>query len=646
MELSYIWVENINDGLIREQGFNFDNRFQYQMQYKTNNKFELKIKSNPNYIEDFFIPENHHPGATAIINNVTAIVGQNGAGKSSILEFLKDNFGRENRENVYIDEIYDKKYLYIFREYKCNRVEHYIYVSPGIHIEIIKDTMAEFFYEKRIDRVGLPRDINNTTLIYFSNVYDYRGESSSGKMLNISTNYLSSHQYRQDNLKIDIIDHEYKIDEVNRQIEFVYNMKNSLKEVYIPFKLPEKINFVFNVRNRAIVDIMEKDESKFMKSIWEVFEFITPRYTGSTNINSEKFRLPDVEQDRKTILDFTRIILVHIASEYLRDPNLISFMNRPLFRKEFQSDENNDFKRLIEEIKIFANEINGAGVFANMLNSLAMLMERFYNTYRNRAKTVGTSFVVIYFEIEELTSGMFKEFFQLYHDTSIKDEFVNPSWRKLSSGENALLNIYSRFYYASQRDEILMQPENDLIILIDEGELYLHPHWQGKLLNSLVEFLPVVFKNKLDIKQRNIQVILTSNSPFLVSDLPSINTMFLKKEKEQAVVIEDLEEHHQTFAANIHSLLAHSFFMEDGVTGSFAKRKINEIIHLLIKGDIDTILENEEKIEKTINLIGEPVIRTKLSQMLTDRRMVGVNKEIIKLNSRLKKLEKWKDDKN
>lgn len=111
-------------------------------------------------------------------------------------------------------------------------------------------------------------------------------------------------------------------------------------------------------------------------------------------------------------------------------------------------------------------------------------------------------------------------------------------------------------------------------------------------------------------------------------------------------MIEDLDENHRTFAANIHSLLAHSFFMEEGVTGAFAKRKINEIIHLLIKEDIVTIFENEEKIEKTINLIGEPVIRNKLLQMLAERRMTGVNKEIARLNLRLKKLEKWQDDKN
>ncbi|MEM5650775.1 hypothetical protein AAHB57_28515 [Bacillus cereus] len=92
-------------------------------------------------------------------------------------------------------------------------------------------------------------------------------------------------------------------------------------------------------------------------------------------------------------------------------------------------------------------------------------------------------------------------------------------------------------------------------------------------MNSLIEFLPIVFKNKKELRQKNIQVILTSNSPFLVSDLPSANIIFLRKEQSQTTVMEELGEDHRTFAANIHTLLAHSFFMEDGVTKRFCEKK-------------------------------------------------------------------------
>ncbi|PEP14032.1 AAA family ATPase [Bacillus wiedmannii] len=655
MELLYIWLEDFNDGLIREQGFNFDNRFQYQLRCKENDKFELNIKPNPNYLEGFFEPEFQPSKPTANIKNITAIVGQNGSGKSSIIDFLKENFGREDGGQLYKDEIYDKKYLYIFRKYKSDKFEHYIYVSPKINIDIIKNENLEFYYEKRIDGIGLPRNLGNTNLIYFSNVYDSKVENSSEKMLNISTNYLSSNQYLQDKSYEDSLAHEYKLEEIKRQMEFVYSTQNSLKQFKMPFKLPEKINFDFIIRNRAIFNIMEQDESIFMDSIKMVYESTKPMGMSPNLLRKikkeETFKIAEIEIEKKVIINFTRLIIVHIASEYLRDADFNEFFkNTKLFTTRFTSDFRDGFIKLTKELREFSSVVRTKGErfkeSAKMLEAVAMLMKNFYEDYRHHAEVFGANFVRVPFRTEELAGERFKVFFDLYKQTYNKDEFVNVSWRELSSGENAFLNIYSRFYFVSQKKELLDHPENDLIILIDEGEVYLHPHWQSNLVNSLIEFLPIIFKNNEGLNQRNIQMILTSNSPFLVSDLPSANTIFLKKEQAQTIIIEGLDEYHQTFAANIHSLLAHSFFMEDGVTGKFAKRKINEIIHLLVKEDIDTILENEEKIEKTINLIGEPVIRNKLSQMLIDRRMVGVNKEITKLNSRLKRLEKWKDDKN
>lgn len=54
MELLYLWVENLQEGLIKEQGFNFDNRYKYQLKQKGNESFELYIKPNSNYLENFF----------------------------------------------------------------------------------------------------------------------------------------------------------------------------------------------------------------------------------------------------------------------------------------------------------------------------------------------------------------------------------------------------------------------------------------------------------------------------------------------------------------------------------------------------------------------------------------------------------------
>ena len=84
MELVYLWVEDYKN--IKKQGFNFSSNFEceftpvYKDDRKTilSDKSELKITSKDNPLKGFF-GENI---------NVTAIVGENGSGKSSILKSI------------------------------------------------------------------------------------------------------------------------------------------------------------------------------------------------------------------------------------------------------------------------------------------------------------------------------------------------------------------------------------------------------------------------------------------------------------------------------------------------------------------------------------------------------------------------------
>ncbi|HDR4881559.1 AAA family ATPase [Bacillus cereus] len=643
MELLYVWIDSFQEGLIEEQGFNFDNRFKYHLKYNEGNgKFELGIKPNHNYLEDFFQPENNNLEQLATIKNVTAIVGQNGAGKSSIVDFLKDNFGADDLRE-YEDE--SERYLYILREYKNSRMEHYICFSKEMKIDIKVDNETSYFYEIRIGS-GLPRNLKDTTLIYFSNVFDNKNEYSNESMVNISTNHLAGNFYNYQSNYIEGEGSSFKFQEVKRQIRFIQAVKSELKQFELPFKVPNQIDLTFigieNYRKRNNLE-----ERNIMGAISEVGLYIMRR----------GFQLPVGEEEKKIIIGFTKCILNHLVRE-LGDMKFRRIIDFPfsLFQDENnESDERNknDFIRLVRGIRRFSRVIRkrneGGNELADMLKDLTIFMLMFYRSYRFRVEFNKKSIYKISFALEELNGGELEEFIDLYENCYLNHEFINFSWRNLSSGQKALINIYSRFYFVSNRWELTENPTNDLIIFIDEGEVYLHPHWQGKLLNSLIEYFPVVFGNRSEEEQRNIQLILTSNSPFMLSDLPGTNIIFLKKEGEKTVVIGGLDEYNQTFAANIHSLLAHSFFMEDGVTGAFAKRKINEIVHLLVKGNINRILQNEQKIERTINLIGEPVIRNKLSQMLRNRlstRMINVNNEIEHLKSRLEELEMWKNDTN
>ena len=75
MELVYLWISKYKN--IENQGFNLNSK--WQVEYNDQTK-ELKVeKRNPQPIANFF---GEH------ISNVTAIVGENGAGKSSLMDLL------------------------------------------------------------------------------------------------------------------------------------------------------------------------------------------------------------------------------------------------------------------------------------------------------------------------------------------------------------------------------------------------------------------------------------------------------------------------------------------------------------------------------------------------------------------------------
>jgi hypothetical protein len=147
--------------------------------------------------------------------------------------------------------------------------------------------------------------------------------------------------------------------------------------------------------------------------------------------------------------------------------------------------------------------------------------------------------------------------------------------------------------------------------VIDEGEIGFHPQWQKEYLNNVIHFL-----NRLsDLK---VQLIITSHSPFVLSDLPKSNVILLNKDKDNKTITDSLSVKEETFAANIHELFADSFFMRNGTIGDFAKRKIEEVINLINRKE--NILDREiEHIKKVIALIGEPIIKDRLIDMFNER---------------------------
>jgi hypothetical protein len=242
---------------------------------------------------------------------------------------------------------------------------------------------------------------------------------------------------------------------------------------------------------------------------------------------------------------------------------------------------------------------------------------------------------ILYLNISEdkaFKEQFLKEFMRQYLKTFSVNRYLNFQWRNLSSGENALINIFSRFYSLSNERRFGDPLNQNIIILIDEGDTYLHPSWQKKLLKILLEYLPIVFKSDKIGRKRNLQIISTTNSPIPASDLLNYNTIFLEKNIEGVRVKDNLNEQKNTFAANIHTLLSDSFFISDGLRGEFANDKLQLLIKFL-KGEDSTGIFNEQTAFNLINLIGEPLIKNSLRDLFFQKFPSLIEMEIERLTA-------------
>jgi hypothetical protein len=209
----------------------------------------------------------------------------------------------------------------------------------------------------------------------------------------------------------------------------------------------------------------------------------------------------------------------------------------------------------------------------------------------------------------------------------------------LSSGETMLLRLFSNLYEFAEELKKEGVPNMKLFFLLDEVETYFHPEWQRKLIRILLAFIEKYFS---DYK---IDLVLTTHSPLLLSDFLKSDVIFMKKEKESVLVLQTLNDKKETFASNIHMLLANSFFMENGLIGEFAVDKINSLIDFLESKQASDEKWDRDQAYKMIEKVGEPLIKEDLTELYL--RKFYDEQNILKEIERLKNiLEKGKNDSN
>lgn len=211
-----------------------------------------------------------------------------------------------------------------------------------------------------------------------------------------------------------------------------------------------------------------------------------------------------------------------------------------------------------------------------------------------------------------------------------EDRSGNPRFRMadLSSGELQMLNSISTYlyhlrnlnYHVGKSDMIEYSYVN---LILEEVELYFHPEYQRQYVYRMLKQIEQVRLDNI----KAINIILVTHSPFVLTDVPKYNVLFLQHGEPVHVMQEN------TFGANIHALLQNGFFLDGTPMGEFAKVKINMMFERLHNGDYGEDLFEE------IKLVSEPLLKTQLYQLYSLNKLVHQNPQYDELLVRIKKLE-------
>ncbi|MCR4798910.1 MAG: ATP-binding protein [Bacteroidales bacterium] len=178
-------------------------------------------------------------------------------------------------------------------------------------------------------------------------------------------------------------------------------------------------------------------------------------------------------------------------------------------------------------------------------------------------------------------------------------EYVSSSM--LSSGELEFLNLFSRLYKAFTSENI---PQ---MIFLDEAEIGFHPEWQLKYVEVILDFLNA-FREAKNLANP-VQIVITTHSPIILSDIPKCCTMCLTKDHTIT------DEQKETFGNNVFELYRQSFLMTNGLVGRFAQEKIRKL---------NEYIDSEIREKRTYSVLDEKMLNLQIQvDMIGD---VGLKK--------------------
>lgn len=664
--------------------------------YKKENGFY--VRKADCLADDFFCNQSDECPSVSI----SAIVGENGSGKSSLIAYLvrmmnnlackcgKSINGYKEGDLLFVDELYGTMYGEVdgdyFRIRQDNNVMSVKFKNDDAEIAIgeqcskerLRHILKQMFYTIVIDYSA-----------YDWNIYDYRSEWCEtseidemitdndkcwiGKLFHKNDSYQTPMvlnpfrsygqiDYRNeqnlltDRLLLLIIKEQENVDNLLLQKHPELLTFDAMDEHSLPanrkfpsFKLLQILVDVGVVRNRWKYN--KEHVNRLCESILECWS------------ECYGIRFNDMLTDERDDDDVKRV-MNYIVYKTIKVSTVYSQYHR--FSSIFKSEED------IEYIKKYVNLLyeDETHITLKLRKAFAFLLFRHYGTNMGRRVNGTIIHEVAIEDFNEKIKGTKKQQQQIVTKLMAKYAFENRpeqlhTWKEeellpapcfktdilmkepnspanaylrysmMSSGEKHIINGMCTFVYhlynldsAFNTDDVNRLKYKNVNIIFDELELYYHPQSQIMLVKNILNTIKGMRLRNI----KNINIIMSTHSPFILSDIPVSNTVKISNGE-----CDNTKENN--FCANVYDILNSHFFM-DVFIGNFAKRKLEEIFvevnDFCENGNVD----NMDKVRRDVMLIGDDVIRLSLLERMGQKsERMEKEAELERIRQRMQELE-------
>lgn len=378
-------------------------------------------------------------------------------------------------------------------------------------------------------------------VIYFSPIPFRERYASSTKFIDISPRFGRSIKINNLNESKEVL--EYFDIKPTSQIEYRINIKSILKSILDEiFKLSERrIRYILKTSSitNDIISLDKLNREKINENEeTEDIATISSKRKGSFELLADEL-YNNLNRDKNDIKKISTFITINglKKSNRIRNSTAINILNallnghNALKRHEIKSLENFEIERV--KVESFLKYINQDSPLAEQMTFPA-------DAYKGEM-------LLIEFAVEN------------YFDFKLTG---------MSSGQLAI--IYQIGLISKAIKQLSEKGTDKILLMIDEGDAYLHLEWQRNYIFKLNEFLSKVKKSNNILF---LQVIFATHSPLLATDIP-----------KKFICPMDKVEATSGFASPIHLLLNESFGTK--TIGEFASQRINKTVKNIKKKNI------------------------------------------------------------